>query len=78
MSTPEYRCTKCDRPTERDQLAVKRVMFTTMGRGFKKLRQRTEGWLCPECREADSAWKMEDARQGRAWYPDEPSEEKAP
>lgn len=69
----DYRCSKCDQPTPREQLTVKRVMFTTMGSKAKRLRIRTEGWLCPTCRENDPMWQMEDARRGRAWYPDDSS-----
>lgn len=68
---PEYRCTRCEKVADRDQLTVKRVSFHTMGRENKRLRQRTLGWLCRDCREKDPEWNKDDARVGRAWYPDE-------
>lgn len=51
-----YTCTKCGQDTPREKLTVKRVSFQTMGVGFRTLKSKVVGWLCPVCREADDLW----------------------
>lgn len=51
---PEYVCTNCHRPTRREDLTVKKVMFTEMGAGATTIRSRVVGWLCELCRESDN------------------------
>lgn len=62
MSRParDYRCTKCGRGEEagitRDDLVVKKVLFTTMGMGPHTVRSRVTDWLCPQCLVQDEIW----------------------
>lgn len=55
----DYSCTRCGTPTEREDLVVKRVRFSKMGRGGALLRSRTAGWLCSKCLEDDPDWNAE-------------------
>lgn len=58
MSTEhiEYKCSHCGTAQPREKLTVKRVQFTTIGAGYKTLRNRTVAWLCENCLNADAAW----------------------
>lgn len=53
-----YTCTSCGRETPKKHLTAKRVDFSTYGRNSKRLRTRTVGRLCPECRDKDPAWNQ--------------------
>lgn len=55
----EYKCTRCDSKTQRSKLTVKRVLFQTMGEGFRTLKSRTTDWLCPVCLKGDPAWTQD-------------------
>ena len=46
---PEYGCTRCDKDKDREQLTVKKIMFTDMGEGARTLRSRVVDWLCDDC-----------------------------
>lgn len=61
-TTVEYKCSECGTPTERELLAVKKVLFTGMGRGAKTYNSRVVGWLCPPCVKGDPQYKMEPYR----------------
>lgn len=54
----EYKCTECNKPTDRDLLIVKKVSFLEMGENPACLKTRTESWLCPDCCAKDRAYKI--------------------
>lgn len=58
---PDYTCTneECRKPTAREDLTVKKVVFLEMGVGGATKRSRVVGWLCPSCTVKDDAWTME-------------------
>lgn len=58
----EYRCSSCGKPTRRSLLAVKKVLFTGMGKGAKTYQSRVVGWLCPPCVKKDEQYNMEPYR----------------
>ena len=53
----EYKCTRCNRETPRDELTVKKSVFLEMGERARTLRSRVVGWLCPPCIVDDSDWQ---------------------
>lgn len=53
---PDYRCTKCQKPTERELLTVRRVSFHEMGSQQKRKGSRVTDWLCPSCLGQDPEW----------------------
>lgn len=55
---PEYGCTRCNTPTSRDDLIVKKSLFTEMGEGGRSVRSRVTDWLCQKCREEDPDWNL--------------------
>lgn len=59
MQEYEYYCTGCNRPTKRDLLTAKKVLFNEIGKGGRTLRSRTVDWLCPDCVKQDPAWLLE-------------------
>lgn len=52
----EYICNGCGKPTRRDLLTVKKVLFTGMGAGAKTTRARVVAWLCVDCTKRDEDW----------------------
>lgn len=56
--TREYKCTKCHKPTPREQLVVKKIMFLGMGAGGRTMRTRVRDWLCPQCVTKDNDWRQ--------------------
>lgn len=57
-NTFEYLCTKCGKPTPRDQLYVKKVIYLEMGKEAESLRSRTQDWLCESCLRKDEPWNI--------------------
>lgn len=55
----DYRCTKCNQPTLKALLTVKKVVFSPIGAGTKITKSRTVEWLCNECLELDPDWNRE-------------------
>ena len=53
-----YTCSNCGKETNKRHLTAKRVEFSTYGKGSKRLRTRTVGRLCPDCRDSDPVWNM--------------------
>ena len=62
-ATRIYRCTRCRKgPNEglkREQLTVKKVVFSQMGSGARVIRSRVSEWLCPDCIGQDKDWNRE-------------------
>lgn len=60
MRNQKYVCSRCGRGEDdgigRDKLAVKKVMFVTMGAGSKTIKSRVTEWLCPRCIVSDPDW----------------------
>lgn len=56
---PEYACTRCEAPTQRDKLMVKKAVFLEMGEGARTFKSRVVGWLCPKCVSQDEDWQRE-------------------
>ena len=54
----DYRCTECERSTDRKLLTVKKVMFQEMGSNARVLKTRTAAWLCPSCLNKDREWNI--------------------
>lgn len=54
--TIDYSCTVCGNVTPRDNLVVKKVVFSRVGKGGKQLRARTRAWICDTCIESDPDW----------------------
>ena len=52
----EYVCSTCHLEKERDDLVVKRVVFSHIGRGAKPLKSRVRAWVCSTCLETDIDW----------------------
>lgn len=58
-NNPDYKCTQCGKPTERDLLTVKKVVFLEMGLGGRTIRSRVVAWLCPYDIKQDDDWNRE-------------------
>lgn len=56
---PDYRCTSCGQPCDRELLTVMKVSFNEMGMGGRVLKSRVAGWLCPKCVRENQYWLME-------------------
>lgn len=56
---PHYACTQCKRNTPREDLTVKKAMFTEMGEGARTIRSRVVDWLCPLCLTKDTDYQRE-------------------
>ena len=56
---PDYACTSCGTPTQRDLLMVKKTVFLEMGMGGRTFKSRVTGWLCPSCIRKDDDWNRE-------------------
>lgn len=52
----EYVCSNCNKPSDRNLLTVKKVLFLEMGVGARTIRSRVVGWLCPPCVATDSQY----------------------
>lgn len=55
----DYKCMTCKLPKERDDLVVKRVVFSNIGRNGKQLRARSVGFICSSCLATDVDWNRE-------------------
>ena len=55
----KYVCSTCALERERDDLLVKRVLFSHIGRGGKLLKSRVRAWVCTSCLEVDADWNAE-------------------
>ena len=55
----DYKCTQCLRPTLKELLVVKKVVFQPLGAKAKTLKSRTVGWQCDECVEIDPEYQLE-------------------
>lgn len=55
-SRDDYACTVCGKITPRDELSVKKVVFTTMGSRGNVFRTRAVEWLCDTCLYADAEY----------------------
>lgn len=58
-NNPDYKCTRCGKPTERSLLTVKKVVFLEMGLGGRTIRSRVVDWLCPHDIALDDDWNRE-------------------
>lgn len=56
---PYYVCTRCAKPTDRDNLVVKKAVFLEMGEGARTERSRVVDWLCPLCKNEDADYNRE-------------------
>lgn len=56
---PHYACTRCSKPTKREELTVKKALFTEMGMGAGTKRARVTDWLCSTCLDSDPDWQRE-------------------
>jgi hypothetical protein len=56
---PTYGCTRCQTPTPRNELTVKKAVFTEMGEGPSTLRSRVVDWLCGMCLKEDHDFNRE-------------------
>lgn len=65
-NTPSYGCTRCGAPVGRDQLTVKKVLFTTMGEGPRTKKARVLEWLCDSCMQRDPDFNREKFSAPRA------------
>lgn len=54
-----YYCTNCGSETARDDLTVKKAVFTEMGAKAKTHKSRVVDQLCPPCLTLDPDWKRE-------------------
>lgn len=52
----DYICNACGKPTRRDDLVVKKVLFTSMGQGANTIKGRVVAWLCEPCTSKDPDW----------------------
>jgi hypothetical protein len=48
-TSEDYACTRCGAFTPRDDITVKKVVFTTMGSRGNVFRTRAVDWLCETC-----------------------------
>lgn len=58
-NVPEYGCTRCQRPVPRDELVVKKALFTEMGAPAQTIRSRVTDWLCSTCLTTDTDFNRE-------------------
>jgi hypothetical protein len=58
-NNPHYACTRCKNPTKREELTVKKALFTEMGEGARSLRSRVVDWLCDSCLKQDTDFNRE-------------------
>lgn len=58
-NNPNYCCTRCNTPTPRASLTVKKAMFTEMGEGARTKRSRVTDWLCNNCLARDEDYLRE-------------------
>lgn len=58
-NNPHYACTRCTAPTKREELTVKKALFTTMGEGPKTKKARVVDWLCGKCLTEDFDYQRE-------------------
>ena len=65
----DYRCSRCGREVGRENLAVKKAQFLTVGEKPKFIRSRTVAWLCtipddvrPSCLDLDDDYNLEAVR----------------
>lgn len=58
-NNPHYACTRCEAPTKREDLTVKKALFTTMGVGAQTKKARVTDWLCQSCLRVDSDYNRE-------------------
>lgn len=56
MNEFDYVCNECGKLTPRQDLVVKKVLFTGMGAGASTIRARVTKWLCDSCTLKDSDW----------------------
>jgi hypothetical protein len=63
---PEYICTGCKTPTQRELLMVKKAVFLEMGAGGRTFKSRVVGWLCPNCVRIDTDWNQPKFQPPRA------------
>lgn len=56
---PNYGCTRCKKPKDRDELIVKKALFVEMGEGSATVRSRVTDWLCPDCLRKDPDYLRE-------------------
>lgn len=55
---PDYSCTRCGAPCDRELLTVFKVSFNEMGMGGRVLKSRVSDWLCPKCVKEDPHWNQ--------------------
>lgn len=55
----DYVCNKCEKLTSRDNLIVKKALFTEMGSGANTIKARVVAWLCDQCAVRDPDWLRE-------------------
>lgn len=58
-NVPNYVCTNCGMDKSKQDLTVKKVLFTDMGEGARTLRSRVVSWLCKSCLEEDFDFNRE-------------------
>lgn len=51
-----YKCSQCDRETDRELLTAKKISFCEIGMNAKTLKSRIVDWLCPDCLVKDDVW----------------------
>lgn len=59
---PRYhtdKCTGCGNITSPELLTIKRAVFYARTSVNKAIRNRTVGWFCETCRDADPDWNRE-------------------
>lgn len=56
---PNYGCTRCKTPCDRDVLTVKKALFVDMGEGASTKRSRVVDWLCQTCLKLDPDYNRE-------------------
>lgn len=56
-SRSDFKCTKCGKDTDRDDLMVKRVQFRDMGETGAIRKTRVTDRLCPDCLNLDPDWQ---------------------
>ena len=59
MSDRKYVCSTCNKPTARDLLMAKKIVFLTMGAGGRTVKSRVIEWKCPTCVVKDEHWNLE-------------------
>jgi len=59
MKDHDYVCNGCGSLTSREDLIVKKVLFTGMGQGANTIKGRVVSWLCERCVFKDTDWNRE-------------------